>query len=332
MSQSVRPTTQEGFVMPSIRSRVFRLILKTVVVPKFRKAGSSVEELRKLAEELGKRQRVPKEIDVQTVEIGRGVQGEWITPVGAAADSAILYLHGGGFVMGSPATHRELAARIAMACRCRVFVVDYRLAPEHPFPSAVEDTVESYQWLLETGLKGERIAMGGDSAGGSLALQSAMALRDLALPLPCSVFLMSPQTDWLHFDGESYSSRADRDPWVTEEMCRFFASLYIGGSTADQSSLSLSTMNLSGLPPMLIQVGDCEVLLSDSTRLARFAGRAGIDVRLEVWPGMWHAFQTSAGIVPEARRAIAGVGTFVESHLAGRAAQNVRWSGSSEYL
>lgn len=305
--------------MPSIRSRVFRLIMKRVIAPRFRKAGHSVEELRNVAAALSERQRLPAGVDVQPEGIGSNIQGEWITPIDAGLDRAVLYLHGGGLVMGSPRTHRELAARIAIACGCRVLVIDYRLAPEFPFPSAVDDTVESYQWLLDTGVRAEHIAIGGDSAGGSLALQSVMALRDLALPLPCSVFLMSPQVDWLQFDGESYSSRAASDPWVTEEMCRFFAGLYIGGSTADQRSLSLSTMNLSDLPPMLIQAGDCEVLLSDATRLAQLARHAGVAVRLEVWPGMWHAFQASAGVVPEARQAIVGVGSFVEAHFSGGA-------------
>lgn len=302
--------------MSSIRSRAFRLILRRVVAPRFRNAGRSIQRLRRVAAELGERQRLPRGVDVEAVRVGTSVQGEWLLPTGAEADAVVLYLHGGGLVMGSPATHRELAARLAIACRCRVLSIDYRLAPEFPFPSAVADTVDAYRWLLERGVRSDRISLGGDSGGGSLALQSAMALRDRQLPPPCSLFLMSPQTEWVEFDGESYSSNASRDPWVTEEMCRFFASLYTGGSTADRLYLSLSTMNLSGLPPTLIQVGDCEVLLSDSTRLADLARRAGVDTQLEVWPGMWHAFQSSAGVVPEARKAIDQIGSFVRRHLA----------------
>lgn len=301
--------------MPSIRSKVLRLSLKKFISPKFRKAGKDVDELRRLAVELGRGQRLPGGVDVQETCMAERIRGEWISPDSASEDCAVLYLHGGGFVMGSPATHRELAARIAVACKCRVLSVDYRLAPEHPFPAAVEDCVESYEWLLQSGLKRGRIAIGGDSAGGGLALQSVMMMRDRMLSPPCSVFMMSPQTDYLHFDGESYTSRADSDPFITEESCRFLASLYVGESDVDKSCLTLSTMNLSNLPPMLIQVGDCEVLLSDSTRLARLAKQAGVEVHLEIWPGMWHVFQMSARMVPEANRAIDGIGAFVQSHM-----------------
>jgi len=301
--------------MPSIRSKLFRLILKAVVAPRIRSAGCSVEELRKVAADLAQRQRLPQGVIVEAVEIGNRLEGEWITPVHTSADATVLYLHGGGLVMGSPATHRELAARIALGSRCRVLSIDYSLAPEFPFPSAVDDTVQAYQWLIQAGTPAGRITIGGDSGGGSLALQSAMTLRDRALSFPSSLFMMSPQTDWLEFDGESYSTRAKLDPWVTKEMCRFFASLYVGESTAAQQCLSLATMDLRGLPPILIQAGDREVLLSDATRLADLARRAGVDVRLDVWPGMWHAFQSSAGLVPEARRAIAELGSFVREHL-----------------
>lgn len=301
--------------MSSVRSRVLRLILKRMIAPRFRAAGHSVEKLRSVANELTAGQRVPRGVAVTAVQVATAVPGEWLVPTGAEADAAVLYLHGGGLVMGSPATHRELAARIALACRCRVLSIEYRLAPEFPFPAAVLDTVAAYQWLLDQGIRATRISVGGDSGGGSLALQSAMALRDRGLPLPSSLFLMSPETDWLEFDGESYASNAHRDPWTTEEMCRFLASLYVGESAADRRCLSLATMDLSALPPMLIQVGDCEVLRSDSTRLADLARNAGIEVQLEVWPGMWHVFQSTASVVPEARKAIAHIGSFVRRQL-----------------
>ncbi len=249
--------------MPSIRSRLFRLIIKTMVAPRFKRAGLSVPAMRDVARELSKRQKLPAGVVVENVEIGPELGAEWLVPAGAPADAAVLFLHGGGLVMGSAKTHRELAGRVALASGCRVFSLDYRLAPEFPFPCAVEDTVQAYRWLLESGFPAERVAIGGDSGGGSLALQSVMALRNRGVMSPSSLFVMSPQVDWLRFDGESYVTRAGRDPWVTREMCEFFGKLYVGDGAGSRDCLSLATMNLAGLPPTLIQVGDDEVLLSD---------------------------------------------------------------------
>jgi acetyl esterase/lipase len=214
------------------------------------------------------------------------------------------------------ATHRELAARISGACGARALVIDYRLAPEHPFPAAVEDAVAAYRWLLEAGHDPARMAIGGDSSGGGLALQALMTLRDAGVALPRAAFFLSPQTDWIRFDGESLRTRARADPMLAPETCRFTASLYVGANDPDTPLLSPVNADLLGLPPCLIHAADRDILLSDATRLAARAGAAGVDVTLEAWDGLWHVFHTSARMVPEARRAIAEVGRFVQERLA----------------
>ena len=213
--------------------------------------------------------------------------------------------------MCSPATHRELGARLSAAAKATVLVLDYRLAPEHPFPAAMRDAVSAYRWLLDTGYVERELVIGGDSAGGGLALQTLITLRDEEIPLPAAAFFLSPVTDWVHFDGESYSTRASVDPLNTLEMSRFTASQYVGDNDPQTPLLSPAGIDLAGLPPLLIHVGDHEVLLSDSVRLAERAHACAVDVEIEIWPGMWHVFQASARFVPEARQSIDEIGEFV---------------------
>jgi acetyl esterase/lipase len=265
-------------------------------------------------EELAKYQKIPSGIDVRPTTVGN-VAGEWVAAPDAAEDRVILFLHGGACIMGSPSTHRELAARIAMACAARALVIDYRLAPEHPFPAAVEDAVRAYRWLVEEGLSPEHMVIGGDSSGGGLTLQTLISLRDAASPLPRAAFFLSPQTDWVRFDGESFRTRPRMDPLLTPGMCRFTASCYVGHNDPSTPLLSPAHVDLCKLPPMLIHVGDREILLSDARRLADGAREAGVDVTFKVWEGLWHVFHSSASIVPEARRAISELGMFVQEHL-----------------
>jgi acetyl esterase/lipase len=263
---------------------------------------------------LARYQKIPPGVDVRPATTG-GVAGEWVAASNAAPDRVVLYLHGGACIMGSPATHRELAARVSMACGARVLAVDYRLAPEHPFPAAMEDAVEAYRGLVEEGLSADRVVMGGDSSGGGLALQALISLRDAAVPSPRAAFFLSPQTDWVRFDGESLRTRARTDPLQTPDMCRFTASLYVGRNDPDTPLLSPVNADLRNLPPMLVHAGDRDILLSDAKRLAEAAGEAGGDVTLKVWEGLWHVFHASAGLVPEARQAMGELGMFVQEHL-----------------
>jgi monoterpene epsilon-lactone hydrolase len=301
--------------MTSYRARCTRFLLKHSLGRKYRKAGSSIEELRRLDDFLIRSQAPPRGTHVSTVALN-GFCGEWILGPGAGSDATILHLHGGAFVSGSPATHRELVARISASAGVRALSVDYRLAPEHPFPAALEDALVAYRWLLDQGCTPSRLVLGGESSGGGLALQALLRMKRDGIPLPCAAFFLSPVTDWIGLDGESYETRAAMDPLVARSQCRFTASQYVGDQPRDAPLFRPAEMELAGLPPMWIQVGDHEVLLSDAKRLAQQATAAGVDVDFKVWPGLWHVFQGAARVVPEARDSIQELGRFVRERLA----------------
>jgi epsilon-lactone hydrolase len=244
-----------------------------------------------------------------------GVDGEWIAGSNAPADKAILYFHGGGFRLGSVASHRELIARISEASGYRVLAINYRLAPEYRLPAPLEDALVAYDWMLDQGLKPENIAFAGDSAGGNLVLTTMLGLREHGLPLPAAGALMSPWTD-LAATGESYVGRAGVDPIHQRPMILALAKNYLGedGDPRDPQVSPLYA-DLAGLPPLLIQVGDRETVLADSTVFAAKARAAGLDVELQVWEGMIHVFQMFGAELPEARRAIASIAGFLNRHL-----------------
>jgi epsilon-lactone hydrolase len=244
-----------------------------------------------------------------------GVDGEWISPANAPQDKAILYFHGGGFRIGSVASHRDLIAQIAFASGCRVLAINYRLAPEHRFPAALDDAVAAYSWMLDRGLKSGNVAFAGDSAGGNLLLAAMLALRERALSLPASAVLMSPWTD-LAASGASYVTRAEADPIHQRPMILALAKNYLGGQGDPYDPLvSPLYADLAGLPPLLIQVGDRETVLDDSVIFADKARAAGVDVSLELWDGMIHVFQMFGAELPEAHRAIASIAGFLSRHL-----------------
>jgi acetyl esterase/lipase len=244
-----------------------------------------------------------------------GVDGEWISPANVPEDNAILYFHGGGFRLGSVTSHRDLMAQIALASGCRVLAINYRLAPEHRFPAALDDALAAYGWMLDRGLKSENVAFAGDSAGGNLVLAAMLALRERGLPLPVSAVLMSPWTD-LAATGSSYVSRAEADPIHQRSMILALAKNYLGGQGDPYDPLvSPLYADLAGLPPLLIQVGDRETVLDDSVMFADLARAAGVDVSLEVWDGMIHVFQMFGAELPEARQAIASIAGFLNRHL-----------------
>ena len=242
-----------------------------------------------------------------------GVPAEWVTARGAAADRAVLYLHGGGYVIGSIATHRELAARISAASGARCLVIDYRMGPEHRFPAAVDDAVAAYRWLLDAGYAPERLAIAGDSAGGGLTMATLLALRERKLPLPATGVCLSPWVD-LTMSGASMTSKLKDDPMLSREPLAMMAGHYLGGADPRAPLASPVFADLRGLPPLLIQVGAAEVLLDDSTRLAENARAGGVEVELEVWPDMIHVWQAFAALLPEGQQAIERIG----AHLAKR--------------
>jgi monoterpene epsilon-lactone hydrolase len=244
-----------------------------------------------------------------------GVDGEWISPANTPPDKAILYFHGGGFRIGSVESHRDLIAQIAVASGCRVLAINYRLAPEHRFPAALDDALVAYGWMLDRGLNPANIAFAGDSAGGNLVLAAMLALRERSLPLPVAAVLMSPWTD-LAATGTSYVSRAEADPIHQRPMILTLAKNYLGGQGDPRDPLvSPLYADLAGLPPLLIQVGDRETVLDDAVMFADLARAAGVDVHLEVWDGMIHVFQMFGAELAEAHRAIASIAQFLNRHL-----------------
>jgi monoterpene epsilon-lactone hydrolase len=243
-----------------------------------------------------------------------GVPAEWVTAAGVGGSRVLLYFHGGAYQMGSPATLRHMIALLSGAASARVLSVDYRLAPEHPFPAAVQDAVAAYRWLLAAGTDPAAIAVSGDSAGGGLALAALVALRDAGDPMPAAAAVISPWTD-LALTGESLRTRAAVDVMIKPAGMRETAEAYLAGADPRNPLASPLYADLSGLPPILIHVGDAEVILADSTRFAAKAGDAGVDVTLEVWdemPHVWHAF---AGLLPESEQAIGRMGNWLQGHV-----------------
>ena len=298
--------------MPSLRGRVFYWLLK-VQRPPF-DPNKSVQQQRTSLEKQVKRVPMPRNVDVQPSAIG-DLPAEWLRPIGVNDDRAVLYLHGGGYTMGSCNTHRALGARLAIASQTPVLMIDYRLAPEHPFPAALEDALAVYWLLSDPGMPSRSIALAGDSAGGGLAIATAIALCDQGDRLPTVIACMSPWAD-LAMKGESMVTRAKSDPLISCESSLLHAGLYVAQHDPSSPLISPVYADLHGLPPLLIQVGDYEVLLSDSVRLAERTRQAGVDTTLEVWDGMWHVFQAYAPFLPEAQLAIDRAGAFINQHLA----------------
>lgn len=274
--------------------------------------ASTPQEMRELFEQMA----APAEPDItcEPVKAG-GVAAEWISAPSAARDRAVLYLHGGGYVVGSIKTHRDLMGRVSRAAKARVLGLDYRLAPEHPFPAAVDDSVAAYNWMLQQDLQPSRIAVAGDSAGGGLVIATLVAIRDARLPMPATGVCLSPWVD-LEGIGDSMMTREQADPVVRRDMLTQMAAAYLGGKNARTPLAAPLYADLKGLPPLLIQVGDAETLLDDSNRLAQRARAAGVEAKLEVWPEMIHVFQLFAGFLPEGQQAVDGLGQFISQHLA----------------
>jgi len=259
-------------------------------------------------------ERVARDVKCEHVSAG-GVPAEWIVPPGAADDRVILYLHGGGYVMGSINTHRAMVARIARASQAKALAIDYRMAPEHPFPAAVDDATAAYRWLLAQGYKPGKIVISGDSAGGGLTLATLIALRDAGTPLPAAGVPISAWAD-LEGTGASIKTRAATDPMVDLPGLSRMAKLYAGDHDMKNPLLSPIHADYRGLPPMLLQVGDAEILLDDSTRVADKAKAAGVKVELEAWDDMFHVWHVFAKILPEGQQAIDRIGSYVIEHTA----------------
>ena len=243
-----------------------------------------------------------------------GVDCEWLIPDGCEHAPLIYYLHGGAYMMGSPRTHRMMVSHIAKRAGMRALLPDYRLAPENPFPAALEDSTCVYRSLLEGGDNAPRIAIGGDSAGGNLSMATLLALRDAGDELPAACFLLSPWLD-LACEGETLVTNATREPWFRAEEMPGLVSNYCSEFDTRNPLVSPVFADASGLPPTLIQAGDQEILLSDSIRLADNISASNGSVTLQIWPDMWHVFQYFVGRMPESRRAIQDVALFLRKQI-----------------
>ncbi len=290
------------------------------------RADLGLQQLRDQLEEQARAAPPAADVRCRPVEAG-GVPCEWVLAPGAterlprdgsntAERGVVLYLHGGGYYRGSLHTHRELCSRISRAGGWAVLSVGYRLAPEHPFPAALEDALAAYRWLLGTGIAPGQIVVAGDSAGGGLAAALMLALRDGVTslrmargPLPGGAVLLSPWTD-LEQSGASIIGRAAADPSLTKAYLDRFAAAYLGGADARDPLASPLHGDLRGLPPLLIQVGTAEILEDDAARFADKAQAAGVPVRLERWPDMIHVWQRYAALLPEAQEALAHIGAW----------------------
>jgi monoterpene epsilon-lactone hydrolase len=277
--------------------------------------AATLEEMRANGAMFGELTAEPDGVSYEDVDAG-GVPAMWVTPEGAAEDRVLQYVHGGGYVICSMQTHRRLVGHIAKAAGIRALNVDYRLAPEHPHPAAVDDSVTAYRWLLDQGLRPEHLAIAGDSAGGGLTIATLVALRDLGVPLPAAAVPISPWVD-MEGTGDTMTTRAHVDLLVDAAGLKMMADAFLGGQDPRHPLAAPLHADLTGLPSLYIQVGDEETLLDDSLRIEANARAAGVDVKVDVFPEMQHVFQMGAGNVPESDDAVARIGAFLRGKLFG---------------
>lgn len=270
-------------------------------------------ERRAQIEANAKKSPPPPDVSFEDVDAG-GVPGEWVSAPGAGTDRTILYLHGGAYTICSPRTHRRLTAALSRETGWRVLAADYRLAPEHPFPAAVEDAVAVYRWLLARGAEPGHVAIAGDSAGGGLTVATLVALRDRGLALPGAAVAISPWAD-LELAGESMTTKADVDPLLSPQRLKESADAYLAGTDARAPLASPIYADLTGLCPLLVHVAGREVLLDDAIRLTERARECGVDVSLEISSEMIHVWHVFAGVFPEADEGVRRIAKFLRERL-----------------
>ncbi|HEY0913974.1 MAG TPA: alpha/beta hydrolase [Solimonas sp.] len=287
---------------------VVRLTLKPMLGPSL-----SIHSQRRMLKLLGVATRVPRDVRVSPRMLG-SAPGETLQPSGPASqDGVILFLHGGGYCVGSLDSHRPLSATLAKASGLTVFALDYRLAPEHPYPAALNDAVSAYRALLDEGHT--RIVLAGDSAGGGLALATALSLRDAGLPPAAALLLISPWGD-VGCSASTMASKAAVDPMLSQPSLQRWAAAYVGRVPTDHPLCSPLFADLRGLPPVILQSGEDEILLDDTLRLEKALTQAKVPVTLQVYPGLWHDFHLQAGILGDADEAIGKLADFAKATLA----------------
>jgi epsilon-lactone hydrolase len=300
---------------PSAQSYFFRLFSKALAAYLASKPG--VEQWRKISNPSMK-PAVPRAVQLQQIKIGN-IPAEWLIPAQAEdAEKTILYFHGGAWLFGWYNTHRMLVGHIAKQTRIQALAVDYRLAPEFPFPAALDDCLAAYHYLLDRGIRSDQVIMAGDSAGGNLVITCMLALRDAGEPLPAAGVCISPATD-LTAGGVSNNANKNKDAILSSGLYSKFANIlqdsYTGSHDLSDPLLSPIFADLYGLPALLVQAGEDEILLKSITAFVNKARQEGVQVTYEVWPAMWHVFQIYTPYLPEARFAVYSLSRYIEDKL-----------------
>lgn len=266
-------------------------------------------------EKIGKRFAHNSSSCTYAMEEVQHCKGEWIRPKGAPKNKVLLYFHGGGYAVGSVATYRTMLTKLALYSNLNIFSFEYRLAPENPYPAAVEDAVMAYQWLIAKEFAPDNIAFGGDSAGGGLTLATLLYLRDKEKPLPACAICLSPWTD-LTLSGASFSDKKAEDPMLIKEAFPFWAQNYYGNHDPKTPYISPLFADCTGLPPIYIHVGSDELLLSDSTRFCEKAKAQGVEVEMEIFKNYFHVFHMFWQILPKGKKALKKLAVFLNKKLA----------------
>ena len=291
----------------TLRNNILRGIVRLVFGRK-----RSIPEIRIFVEKSARLSgKIPKGMQAEQVDIN-GVKAEWLMTDASSKKKVMLYVHGGGYVSGSIQSHRVLCIPLAKRTGLRILTPEYRLAPEHPFPAALEDVLSVYCWLVEKGFESKNIFLAGDSAGGGLSLAAVLSLREKGDPLPAGVICISPWAD-LSLSGNTYRTNAKRDPMLRIDMMNEWSLAYADKSKHREPLVSPVYADYQDFPPLLIQVGSEEVLLDDARMIAEKAKAAGVEVSLSVYEGMWHVWHTFGTLLPEARAAFEEIRQFVDN-------------------
>jgi len=292
--------------MPSLQAKI---VLKMLQLRAFSWAKGSLAEQRARQDRSTRFFKIHKDVIVSKVS-ANGIPGE-IIDVKGSTKRIILYLHGGAYTVGSVHVHRELLARLAMACQIKVLAIDYRLAPEHPFPAALVDSLTAYHWLISQGYDPSRIVIAGDSAGGGLAIATLISLRDSKEPLPACAVCISP---WLNLSSTSEKNNNNNDPLLNPAILGVYSQYYAGQSDAKNPLISPIFADIKGLPPMIIQAGTNEILFDEIQQFYKKACQAGIEIVLDCWQGMFHVFQIIP-VLPEAKLSLEKIANFIVNKI-----------------
>ena len=299
----------------SIRAALMNFVIRRTVKRQLPDKAADVKAFRERMAGAGNlTPKAPTGVSFKACQVNQ-VSCEWVSLEQTNTSAVLLYFHGGGYVMGDAVGHRNLSWRLARASGMRVLMVNYRLAPETPFPAALQDATAVFEWLLSRGYAADKIVIGGDSAGGGLALATLLNLKNLGTDLPAAAILISPWVD-LTLSGTSYIGNKAKDPMLTRSVLATWAECYLSGREATAPLASPLFADLNDLPPMLVHVGSTEILNSDAERLVDKVIELGGSAALKVWPKMVHVFHLFAGRIPEADQAINELGDYCRANIA----------------